>query len=201
MDCDATGPMTKKLYLDQALYGFLPVTLYFDNDEPDRRTMSTRTRKNYSQTFNRYYPKKSKFVRECSKGNSDASALDDFFESEVKGGYEKFQAFLKQLEIDLERGRGYKIYLIGYASPRAKSSYNKNLSKRRIKSVMNEFSRYQNGRFRKYLANGTLQVLEKPLGEENAPAGISDRYDDPVGSIYCIEPSRERRVEIIEIKE
>jgi hypothetical protein len=87
-----------------------------------------------------------------------------------------------------------------YASPLAKSKYNYNLSQRRIMSVYNEFHAYNNGILKKYIKNGQLKLDQKPFGESTAPPGISDVKSD-LRSIYTIEASRERRVEIIEIKE
>ncbi|MEO6189035.1 MAG: hypothetical protein ABIO44_00385, partial [Saprospiraceae bacterium] len=84
--------------------------------------------------------------------------------------------------------------------PLAKNEYNIHLGQRRIQSLKNEFAKYQNGIFLKYLTSKLLDVQEKTFGEETAPPGISSEPKDP-RSIYSIDASRERRVEIIEIIE
>ncbi len=206
-ECDNVGYIEKRLFLDRKIYSFLPLGIYFDNDHPNPATLKTVTSIPYNQTYINYYNRKPVFIeRYTSKMPKDKKAearkqMNAFFEDSVKEGREKLTRFFKQLETDLIDGRIYVIYLKGYASPLAKHSYNYNLGQRRISCVQNEFDRYKNGIFKKYIKNGQLKVLEKSFGEETAPPGISDNVKDLAKSIYTIEASKERRVEIIEIKE
>ena len=55
-------------------------------------------------------------------------------------------------------------------------------------------------KLKKYIKTGQLKVTEKSFGEATAPVNISDKVND-IKSIYHINASKERRVEIIEIKE
>ncbi|MFZ1497894.1 MAG: hypothetical protein WAS72_12600, partial [Saprospiraceae bacterium] len=50
------------------LADYLPLPLYFDNDEPDRRTTSRTTTKSYGDTYFPYYAKKEEFKTEYAKG-------------------------------------------------------------------------------------------------------------------------------------
>ncbi|MCC6461693.1 MAG: tetratricopeptide repeat protein, partial [Saprospiraceae bacterium] len=55
----------KDLYLrplDPTLY--LPIVLYFDNDEPDSRTLDTTTKKEYQQAYLPYYNRKQRYIDE-----------------------------------------------------------------------------------------------------------------------------------------
>ncbi|MBK9272496.1 MAG: PD40 domain-containing protein [Saprospiraceae bacterium] len=206
VDCLDRGKLTQKLFLDRILYSFLPLALYFDNDHPNPRTMDTITKLGYYTTYHRYYLRKSYFAERYSGISSgidreDAQKdMNGFFEDSVKGGKEKLDAFIKILEKELAEGKKYVIYFKGYASPLASNHYNYHLSQRRIESVKNEFYRYKNGIFKKYLDNGKLVISEKPFGEDKAPTGISDNSKDPK-SIYGIKASKERRVEIVDIDE
>ncbi len=205
VDCSTYGTITQKLYLPTILFGFLPVSLYFDNDRPDPSTLRLKTRLSYNNTYNSYIKKKDLFLKNYSiismnQPDSLKNGMDDFFENEVKYEHDKFIKFLAVLEKDLIKGKVYEIFVKGYASPLAKSDYNYNLSQRRIASIYNEFYKYHNGILNKYIKNGQLKLSQKPFGETTAPAGISDNKQD-LRSVFTIEASRERRVEIIEIKE
>ncbi len=205
VDCGLDGTMTQKLYLPTILFSFLPVTLYFDNDRPGPNSMSLSTKLAYSNTFKSYIKQEDLFLRTYAKitvneSDSVKNAMNDFFENEIKYGQDKFNKFLVVLEKDLIRGKKYEIFVKGYASPLAKSDYNYNLSQRRITSIYNEFYKYHNGILNKYIKNKQLKLSQKPFGETTAPPGISDKKQDP-RSVFTIEASRERRVEIIEIKE
>ena len=206
IDCNQIDKVIQKLYLDRELYSMLPLALYFDNDRPNPSSLSKTTSLTYTQTYNSYYLRKGiftlKFKKLFNKQEQDSAvtAMDKFFEKDVKGGKEKLDLFLGILELELAKGKKYEIFLKGYASPLANSEYNYILGQRRIYSVKNEFSKYKNGKLKKYIKTGQLKVTEKSFGEATAPVNISDKVND-VKSIYHINASKERRVEIIEIKE
>ncbi|MFN0015338.1 MAG: hypothetical protein ACKVU2_12395, partial [Saprospiraceae bacterium] len=85
--------------------------------------------------------------------------------------------------------------------PRAESTYNLALGKRRISSVRNYFDAYSDGVFAQYLQSGLLRVSETSFGETTARRGISDNLRDERNSVYHPDAARERRVEIVEIRE
>ncbi len=205
VDCKQTGKIVQKLYLAGPLYSLLPVELYFDNDRPDPRSNHSKTSLSYSQTYKSYYNKKNEFKLKYAKisNNPDKEQsmqeMDLFFEKNLKSGYDTLYIFLAQLLKELQSGKSIQIFIKGYASPRANNAYNKILSQRRISSVENEFARYKDGILRKYLKNGKLIIKQVPYGEEVAPSGIVDDINDPK-SIYSIEASKERRVEIVDVK-
>ena len=186
----------------EELNKMLPLSLYFHNDEPDSNTRATTTDKPYSLTYNEYISLKNDYkMHHATQVGAEAQPMisrkiDDFFENEVRGEYERMNVFYtKALEL-LEGGVKMEVYIKGYTSPRSNDAYNKALAKRRIVSVRKEFFSYQNGALLKYFEKGQLAVREMPLGESTAPSGISDSIDDPRNSIYSVEASRERKVEI-----
>ena len=126
--------------------------------------------------------------------------LIHFFDNKVQKGYDHLFLFSNILLKRLNDGDQVEIFLKGFTSPRAKTDYNLYLSKRRISCVRNHFKTYADGIFQTYLKSGQLIISEKPFGETTASQGISDDLDDQRNSIYSVEASVERRVEIVEIK-
>jgi tetratricopeptide (TPR) repeat protein len=188
------------------LKDFLPLALYFGNDEPDKRTLRTTTKKSYEATYSKFIARKQEYQERYTKpldedeASDAALALEDFFESEVRRGYEHLNLFSQILLKRLEKGERVEIVIKGYTSPRAKSDYNDNLAKRRISSLRNHFDTYNSGVFEAYLKEGKLVISEAPFGETKADTTISDDLLDERNSIYSVGASKERRVEIVEVK-
>ncbi len=189
-----------KKVLEIRLSKYLPMPLYFDNDQPDSRTTRTYTTKTYGETYQSYYARKGEFESKLAgAGFSTAQQnIANFFETKVRPGNEGINAFTEHLIKYLEQGNTAELMVKGFASPRAKSDYNVNLTKRRISSVRNHFRNYRGGILTKYFNSGQLKVTEKPFGESAASTNVSD--SDQINSIFSVEASLERRVEIIEIK-
>lgn len=189
-----------------SLENAIPVSLYFDNDQPKKGSTKNESAKTYTQIFGDYYGRKLKFKNAylaLFKGSDKVTAtqeVDYLFESLVKASFDKYDTFKKQLQIVLEAGQDVNVYLRGYTSPLAQSDYNTALGKRRVDSIRKEFDTWNNGVLVPYILSGQLKVTERSFGETTAPAGISDDPSAPSRSIYSPEASRERRVEIDEIK-
>jgi len=187
------------------LDGYLPLPLYFDNDEPDNKTTSTQTLQNYHQTFTKYYSRLPIFIEEAAEGLNQERKLDiesnvrSFFQSKVKYGDDNLDDFTEHLLRFLEQGSQAEIMLRGYASPRFSSDYNDALTSRRVRSVENHFYQWRGGALVQYINAGQLKLTERPLGESQAPSSVSDKLSDKRASIYSVEASNERRVEILEI--
>ncbi len=200
-------PPSPPLKTYEKLEDFLPLALYFDNDEPDKRTNKTTTKKAYLETYGRYFTKKFEFVEQyiapvANEEERDEATLKilDFFEGEVKKGHDHLQLFSEILLKRLQTGERVEVVIKGYTSPRAKSDYNDNLAKRRISSLRNHFHDWQDAVLEPFLSNGKLVIIESPYGESQAETGISDDLFDERNSIYSVGASRERRVEIVEVK-
>jgi tetratricopeptide (TPR) repeat protein len=191
----------------EKLEDFLPLALYFDNDEPDKRTNRTTTKKSYEETFQRFYPRKKTFIEQYTKPIADETEMDeatlnitDFFETEVKKGFDHLGLFCEILQKRLENSDRVEIVIKGYTSPRAKTDYNEFLAQRRISSLRNHFLTWRNGVLETYLKTGKLVISEAPFGESQAATNISDDLFDERNSVYSVGASKERRVEIIEVK-
>jgi tetratricopeptide (TPR) repeat protein len=184
---------------------YLPVVLYFDNDEPDKRCTNKTTDREYRATYVDYIRKKEEFIREYTEGMPADQAvlkgaeIDTFFERDVRGGWNRLMAFSEVLYDMMTRGDSIELTLKGYASPRAATNYNLWLTDRRVSSVYNHFDIFDGGIYKKFVKK-QLFFNREPNGESKAPHGISDDIKDPKNSLYDIRASRERRVEIIGVK-
>ncbi len=203
---DVPSPDIPVIKPPERLEDFLPLALYFDNDEPDKRTRKTTTKKNYETTYNDFYPRKYEFIDEYTGPLSEVAKeeaaweIDRFFEDKVKRGNEYLMLFSTILLDRLKEGETVEIFIKGFTSPRAKSNYNLSLGKRRVSSVKNHFRAYQDGVFLPYIDSGQLILTERSFGETTAATTISDDLNDQRNSIYSVSASLERRVEIVEIK-
>ncbi len=67
------------------------------------------------------------------------------------------------------------------------------------RNVEKEIRLYKNGAVIPYIKIGQLKIPDVSYGESLAPENISDDIKDEKHSIYSVEASRERRVEVIKI--
>jgi WD40-like Beta Propeller Repeat len=191
---------------EPALADFVGLPLYFDNDQPDPRTRRTATRLDYAETIEVYLAKQETYRTQFATGLRDIAAenaeadIDRFFEQEVRGGYERLGQLTELLVKRLQEGQRIEIAIQGYTSPRARTEYNQLLGKRRISSVRNYFANYADGLLRPFMDKGQLKVMEQNFGEMTAQH-INDDLNDLRSSVYSPAAARERRVEIVEIKQ
>lgn len=199
--------LLKNLFLSPAtMSSYLPIALFFDNDQPDPRTYATTTKLSYEQTVDRYLARRAAFIESYSANlvgaEKEAAALrlGKFFDEDVMGGQAKLENFASNLTLFLQSGATLNIMVKAFASPLAKPEYNMALTQRRIASVRNYFRQYEHGIFEQYLRNGQLKVSMLPLGETTASTTISDDAKNKRLSVFSPEASRERRAEILEVQ-
>ncbi len=206
---DLTKPevFLAELFLKRTSFGdYLPLAIYFDNDYPDQRSNRRTTDISYAETVDDYYDRKEEYKLLFTEPMDEeetfltAKRYEAFFEREVKSGFDDLQSFAEVLLPFLEGGNEVKIRLKGYASPRAGSSYNYNLSLRRIVSVQNFFRSYKGGVFMPYIEDRKLMLEREAIGEKAAPNYVIDIIEDERNSIYSLGASLERRVEIVEVE-
>ena len=189
-----------------SLQAYLPIRLFFDNDEPDKRSTKTTTEKEYRPTYQAFYRRLPEFLEKYSEGLEGAEkqaaqdSITSFFEREVRAGWEKLFFFSEDLYKMMERGDYIVLTLRGFASPRASSQYNMNLTARRVNSVRNHFLKHDGGIYKQFVDNGQIVIKLEPNGENLAPKDISDDPKDLRRSVYDPRASRERRLEIIGVE-
>jgi len=183
----------------------LPVRLYFHNDEPDPRTWNSGTAQRYDATYDAYKALLPAY-RKANVSSTNTADLVKFFRDEVEQGRADLDAAIPVLRQALDEGQRIELVVRGFASPLAKSDYNKNLSLRRIQSVVNQLRGVEGGVFIPYLegtaANGgKLTITPAPFGEDRTATGVSDDLGDLKNSVYAVAAARERRIEIEQLLE
>ncbi len=175
----------------------IPLTVYFHNDEPDSNSLRVRTALTYAETYQPYSQLRNTYFNQNPK---QTDQLENFFINQVDYGFEQLDLFIDILLQRLQAGDQVTIVIKGYTSPRATDAYNIALAKRRISSLRNHITTFNNGSFASFLSSRQLQIREAPLGETTVPEGVNDAYNNPRESIYSVEASQERRVEIIRLE-
>lgn len=182
-----------------------PPILYFDNDQPDPNTNATTTKQAYQPLYVAYYRQKAEYVKKYTEGLAkgdnigEATAqMENFFEREVRGGWEQLLMFTEATNERLKRGEKVELILLSYTAPKGAADYNLNLSKRRIASVINHFLTFDGGAYKKFVDSGQLTFKQEPYGESRALKGISDDEKDLFRSVYNLEAMKENRVVIVQ---
>jgi hypothetical protein len=191
-------------YISKSINDVLPVTLYFHNDEPNPRTLSTTTSKDYKATLEEYIAMTDIYKREYSFGlqgeekEKAMADIDTFFLKTVGNGFAHLEQITQWLLEDLKQGNNVYLTIIGFASPLHSDDYNARLSSRRISSLKN-YIRNQSV-FDTYLdtttAGNKLYFIEDPRGKRFAAEYVSDNPNDVRNSVYSIAAGMERRIQI-----
>lgn len=188
----------------EQLNKYLPITLYFHNDEPDPNTLDTVSSKDYYQSYKEYIKLLPEYQKEYSKGLSGKdkenaeNIIYDFFINYVEKGFENLMFFKKLLLEELKKGVKIELIIKGYASPLAKSDYNVNLTLRRISSLIKYFE--NDSIFKNFIDSGHLRFSKIPFGEFKASKLVSDNPNDKKHSVYSRAAALERKIEILTSK-
>lgn len=190
----------------EALNKYLPVTLYFHNDEPVPDSWDTTTTLSYMDAYNSYVALKPRYSTENARGleaeEKESAELDvaDWYEFYVDKGVNDLKLFTRLLKEELEKGTQVDLTIRGFASPRAESDYNVNLTKRRTSSLINFLREYEDGILIQYmvdsLGTGALTFVEIPYGEFEAAEGVNDQLNNEKESIYSRAARLERKIMI-----
>jgi len=194
----------------EELNRYLPVRLYFHNDHPNPRTTDTITNLNYMTTYKEYTKLYQEYRREYTnglKGDEKEDALldiEDLFSEHIDKGAKNLEMFTPLLIKELEASKTITLTIKGFASPLTKSDYNVNLTLRRVSSLINYLSEYENGKLLPYINNtadngARLIFIKIPFGEYQSDKGISDDVKDLRNSVYHPKAALERKIEIIAI--
>ena len=190
-----------------AVHSLLPISLYFHNDTPDPKSELYTTKVNYFETYNRYmfmrqhYKNAFAGMDDTEKRDSIYEEIDHFFDYEVHDNCLAFEEFINLLIEDLRSGKRVNITIEGYASPVHNGKYNQKLSQRRVNSIVNQLMEYDHGRLKPFIGSkgqGSLRINEVAYGSSRAAEGVSNSYSDSQASVYSVEASRERRIEILD---
>jgi len=186
------------------------VFVYFDNDEPDPKSLKNCTEKNYKDLYDKYLAKKDTYLIKYAKGIPDSTRevakqqIDELFTMNIEFGYLQMNEMLEEIDRLITAGKKVEINLIGTASPLHSNFYNRILSKRRICSILNYIDSFKDNLLVQYtlLVQSPLSIEIHPMGEEKSAKNVSDKLKDSRNSIYSPASALERRVEIwVEVKD
>lgn len=191
--------------LGKKISTLVPLSLYFNNDEPDRKTISPTTAQNYKNTCEEYLKDEANYFKAYSKGLHEErkekaiSEIEDFFEDSVRAGLGALETFTDLMFNILQKGGKIEITMKGYCSPLASSDYNINLAKRRICSLKNYFNEWSKGALLSNMEDGSLILREEQIGELKTASQVSDNPNDQLNSVYSLSAALERRIEIVAV--
>ena len=173
----------------------LPLTLYFHNDEPDCCTMRTTTEKNYKDAYISYFKMQEEYLRMTNN-----NVINSFFKDSLKNNFNHLELVLEAIYQSLLNGEKIELLIKGFASPLHDSKYNINLSKRRINSLINYLSLYNNRVLVSFIKSKKLMITELPYGESRTSEKVSDNPNNKQQSIFSIEAMLERKIIIVGVK-
>ena len=169
---------TLQVFLE-SIQKFIDYSFYFDNDYPEGYSTDAVTASQpYDYWYNQYLSVKGtnyitnppEYVYTGSKKYENKSVVQKFFNDIIIGNYQSIQIdFLNKLkEIIIDKNGSVKIELQGSASAPAKINYNRNLSKRRINSVIQWFRGKTIGdkTISALESEGRITFIENSNGEE-----------------------------------
>ena len=168
---------------------FLPLNLYFDNDEPKEIDFYEDSTFDYKDAYIKYFMKLDDYLLY----NNDS--INNFFEDSLRSNFNQLNKLLDALHENLQNNYIIDIKIRGYASQLADDQYNIDLSSLRIRSLVNYIKVYKNGLLFKYL-NNQLNIIEVPLGESQS---IEEDKENVLLNIYGTEAMLNRKVSIIKI--
>lgn len=167
-----------------------PITLYFDNDYPDPRTVKETTEKQYMELYDAYKDKKNEYMQKSTTTEAK-NAVAAFFDDEVLGGKDRLTEFTNFLVKALKKGKTVSFNISGFASPLANSNYNQHLSARRIESVLNYMKQAEGGFLAPYISGekSGLNIYKNPSGE------VKDNSDKNVTQgVYGLTAAKDRKI-------
>jgi hypothetical protein len=192
----------------EVLNKYLPLELFFHNDQPNPNSRDTTTTLSYPDLASSYAQLRKEYeekylsslpprMREEAKGS-----LNYFFSEELPDGLEELAAFTPLLLKELSKGSKIELTIKGFASSLSASDYNLNLTLRRIASLINYFSSYENGALLPYLDDtaengGELNINRVPFGEFAVKQNLTE--EDKIAAIYSPAAIHERKIELIAV--
>jgi type IX secretion system PorP/SprF family membrane protein len=164
------------------LFRTTPIELFFDNDIPKVNVAT-----DYQQLYSGY---KSRIDEFKSKSADDDAKVQAFFDY-IDKNYGRLDRVVGDIVKLINYGYKVDIEFRGYTSPLASEEYNKALSERRIASIMALFK----GKLGDNVEKLTFRMM--PFGKSLAPANISQNRKEPSKSVFGVDASKERKVEIL----
>lgn len=167
------------------LPALFPVTLYFENDQPDPRSISDTTSFDYPTLFKQY---------KAILSTLSPSEAHQFLADSVDFGFSQLQLLSHLLRTYLEEGKDIELRIYGFASPLHHSDYNNHLSARRIVSYLNYLRLAEDGFFVPYIlkSKAGLSIFTYPEGAVLHQFNSTDINE----TVYGLQAMRDRKIRI-----
>jgi hypothetical protein len=186
--------------IHEKIASVLPITLYFQNDCPDPKSVSDTTDRDYLELYNAYIGDIQGYVNKSGEGLSGEEqrramyAVAGFMRDSVQTGYSRLQLLQQYLTEAMLNGDTVNLIISGFASPLHNSDYNKHLSSRRIVSLLNYLRKADNGFLLPYLSGekSGLEVIVYPEGAVNH----SFETDEVRETVFGLKAAKDRKIVI-----
>ena len=178
----------------------LPITLYFQNDYPDPKSVSDTTDKDYLELYNAYVSDIQEYIHKSGEGLSGEEqrvamyAVAGFMRDSVQTGYARLLLLQQYLTEAMENGDTVDLVISGFASPLHNSDYNRHLSSRRIVSLLNWLRKADGGRLSPYIVGKVpgLRIATYPEGAVNHEF----ETDEVRETVFGLRAAKDRRIVI-----
>ncbi len=186
--------------VQEKIASVLPIALYFQNDEPDPKTMSDTTEQDYDQLYRRYLRDHDLYISESGQGLAGDSltavrqGMYAFMRDSVATGHDRMLLLKKYIKEALQNGEQVEITISGYASPLHNSDYNRHLSARRITSLLNYLYKADNFFLAPYLDGDKpgLIIHTDPQGAVNHSFNTEETRE----TVYGLQAAKDRKIVI-----
>jgi tetratricopeptide (TPR) repeat protein len=192
--------VTRSVIENELEFSF-PLRLYFDNDQPDPKTLKETTKADYSDLYKKYQLTTNTYKKNYIKGfptsQKDGAALklNQFFEDDLVDGFMRLEKMCNYILTLLQKNKTVTVTVRGMSSPLADSQYNYHLSQRRISCFINYLSKYNQGLLQDYISNDKLIIIKEAMGEIEVTK-VSDDVGNKSQSVYSPEAALARKIEV-----
>lgn len=176
----------------QKIASVLPITLYFDNDQPNPRSVKDSTEHDYASLFRQYLKRATDYLQSGSANDIEKSQITTFWRDSIETGFERLNMLTTYLKEALLAGEQITIQISGFASPLHNKDYNQHLSSRRIVSLLNYFRIAENGFFIPYL-EGKKQGFNIEVHPQGA-VNHTFRTDEVQETVYGVQAAKDRKI-------
>ncbi len=186
--------------IHEKIASVLPLSLYFQNDEPDPRSVSDTTDRDYEQLYRRYLSDHDLYVSGSGQGlEGDSLAavqqgMYAFLRDSVATGHDRILLLKRYIKEALRNGDTVELTVSGYASPLHNSDYNRHLSSRRIVSLLNYLYKADNFALAPYLDGDRpgLIIHTDPQGAVQHAFATEETRE----TVYGLQAAKDRKIVI-----
>ena len=186
--------------IHEKIASVLPITLYFQNDYPDPKSVSDTTDKDYLELYNAYIGDIQEYIHKSGEGLTGDEqrramyAVAGFMRDSVQTGYARLQLLQQYLTEAMLNGDTVNLVISGFASPLHNSDYNKHLSSRRIVSLLNYLRKVDDGRLLPYIT-GEKVGLYLQIFPEGA-VNHAFETDEVRETVFGLRAAKDRKIVI-----